>query len=159
MPTTNASAGPSFRLGGGCLFPKIPKATIRIPPRATATPATATMSATIRSSFFIGGPSNALPLSGGRPSAADHPLQRLVGRLFNQESEPRATAIAVRVFPAPGVTAHLFFLPEPKVTPGSGLADSPSPNSCHLSISELHPKYQVRPTICRSAAKAEGDGR
>jgi hypothetical protein len=24
--------------------------------------------------------SNALPLSGGRPSAADHPLQRLVGR-------------------------------------------------------------------------------
>jgi len=27
-----------------------------------------------------GGLPNALPLSGGRPSAADHPLQRLVGR-------------------------------------------------------------------------------
>jgi hypothetical protein len=82
-------------------------------------------------------PSNALPLSGGRPSAADHPLQRLVGRLLNQESEPRATAIAVRVFRAPGVTAHVHFLPAQKVTPGSGLAERlrkpvatfPDPNS------------------------------
>ena len=46
-------------------------------------------------------PSNALPLSGGRPSAADHPLQRLVRRLSNQESEPRQIAIALRVFRAP----------------------------------------------------------
>ena len=56
--------------------------------------------------------SNALPLSCGRPSAADRQLQRLVGRLLNQESEPQQTAIAVRGFRAPGVTAHLFFLPE-----------------------------------------------
>jgi hypothetical protein len=96
-------------------------------------------------------PSNALPLSGGRPSAADHPLQRLVGRLFNQESEPRATAIAVRVFRASEVTAHLHFLPAQKVTPRSAAPDSPSPSSCHLSTSELHPKRQVRPTICLRA--------
>ena len=94
-------------------------------------------------------PSNALPFSGGRPSAADRPLQRHVGRLLNQGSEPRASAIAVRVFRAPGVTAHSFFLPDQKVTPGSGLAGSPSPNSRHLSTSEVHHKYQVRPTLCR----------
>jgi len=83
--------------------------------------------------------SNALPLSGGRPSAADHPLQRLVGRLINQESEPRAPAIAVRVSRAPEVTTHLHFLPAQKVTPRSAVPGSPSPSSCHLSTSELHP--------------------
>ena len=85
-------------------------------------------------------------------AAGDRPLQRLVGRLSNQESKPRQTEISAREFRAPVVTAHSFFLPDQKVTPGSATPDSPSPNSPRLSTFQLHPKCQVRPTICRSAA-------
>jgi len=56
---------------------------------------------------------------------------------LNQGSEPRATAIAIRAFREPSVTAHVHFLPGQKVTPRSGpaarlrkaVATFPDPNS------------------------------
>jgi len=106
---------------------------------------------------LLASPSNALPLSCGRaPQATDRQLQRLVGRLSNQESEPQQTAIAVRGFRAPGVTAHLFFLPEQKVTPGSGLAERlrqtvatfPIPNSTPSTKSVQRFAVKLRAAVC-----------
>jgi hypothetical protein len=98
-------------------------------------------------------PSNALPLSCERPSAADRQLQRLVRRLSNQESEPRQPRLPFVCSVRP-MTAHLPFLPAHKATPRSGLPSAPSQGSCHLSRSELHTECQVRRTPCRSAARA-----
>jgi hypothetical protein len=47
-----------------------------------------------------------------------------------------------------------MFLPARKATPRSDLPGESSSSSFHAPRSELHPKSQVRPTLCRSAVWA-----
>ena len=103
---------------------------------------------------------NALPLSGGRPSAADHPLQRLVRRHIDKVPDLRREMNEARACGsqgAPHSRCHLRWRASPQVraipTSRRCCRDDRSLNSASTT------KPHVRRTLCRSAVKAATAGR